>query len=1425
MTPIRNGQSSTKQVFSSAFLGMRSMGVAAPLSYFRSRTDWGVGDLDTLGQVIDWARATNQRIVQLLPLYLSVSSNSPYSIASIYVLDPVYIGMRTLLGQLDLSESERERAFQDALHLQLASEPKAAVLRSRSEATFEQTRALKRRVLHAFAQSFFREDLQARGKPAAKALIGNDSFNGISITDTGNRFLSYCEQNRHWLSDHILYFLLRQKFSTDDFRQWPSELAVRDPDTLRSWKSDCQEQILEEAFLQWILNEQLHLRNREAGGRSPQVELMLDKPFAFGQADVWIHREAFLFSSSTLKREFTQGVPPHRLDIPQHWQFTLLQKNQAAKDLMLDRLHYLLPFCSLLRIDHLLGYYRLFQMSEDIEWVMTLANLGAWDEIQAVYRSASSAPEKRAHIFRTILGSLQRALPADIIASLFLPDGSLRKASTILAARRDMPPGEIDRDTTGWYRQSSVEHGQDLLYLLLNPNPLGDIDYLAVAMENPDTFLRPTDSIRVCFFQPGFGEEIITAFLAAAQAAGKTLVAENLGEVPPEVEQSLRELGLSQFKPLYFGYQKFIGDPNDYWVDRITSADCACFGYHDTVTVRGWWTGQGKWSERKYYFRNNEQKQAVLDWLQERGYLSSSDEASLSELTVAMHDAVLASVADSEARMVVFQMPDLFGSGDEGIINVPGQLGFWTTRAPLLIEELLQAAMGLKDGEVDPLANATVSRMRRLAAFRSRDSLFIPDRLPSGDTPRFLAIHPNPAPGSKQIAFADESFCVDAIVGGACHRADLVLDDGRRISMDRIPADDLPTGSISVFRCALPVMADWFGTHGFRICLENRVWSDRGYLIDLPCGTDANPVSATHGRIRGTIASAIWPVDDPLRFLQELAEALTPWIQTQHWYLGKGSPVIRTEAVDGFRWEGADRAGETIGIFLRVEAQTGQAVESQIYYLPLQLFSSLSQAAGATLFAPAAIIGNRYLFFAPAENTVSYQRFMLRHLAEKADLKTMRGNRLAFQPVPAQPDILDGEILSARDLLAGTGDTSSNLLTEVQMGGKTLVVKTFKRGADDIEAEMYATLWRQQYTHVLSGFGEATLVQADGKRIPVALTMKKLNGPHGISRQESMAGFQAYKAFAAGLRGWIDDGAPSAETRCLAEAMAQPTDACCDLGAMLRELGEVLATLHIALAKSDEPGFGVRAATPADLHLLFHDGMQRGLQIVSEKIKTLQGAEYDLIRHRLPALRRTLVAHAGRWVGGLPTVNLSRIHGDMQLEQIMLNAEYQWIILDLGGAPLLPMAARRAMTCASQDVAGILRAFGYIKYAALEAELRMERKTVLLTAYAAHPQTRITDSVRVTLDFADALEKRFTEQFVASYLDTIERERATRLFLPEWDRNIAAGLIEHSCLLRAIYEMQYETSVRPEEGRILMPFETLSRWLAARRKAQPAREI
>ncbi|MBL0059630.1 MAG: 4-alpha-glucanotransferase [Elusimicrobia bacterium] len=1369
-----------------SFLGFRTMGIFAPLSYWRSRSDWGVGDFDTFAQVVAFAKKTKQRVLQILPLQYPTADNCPYAIGSSYILDPVYIGLEDLFRQLGVTENSDKPAYKRAWGLRQTLGVRGAALAKEAISTNHQTRDLKLEVLQAVFQGFKTTELDKEEGTISQFLIGKGNLEFGKGSELNRSFKTYCVENAEWLADHLVFFSLSREFATEDFSQWPKEIATRDPQVLEALKDKHREEILFGAFVQWIIARQMSGVVRLAREGEDPVDIMLDQPFAFGSADVWTHLPAFHIDPTTLKRDFTQGVPPHRLDIPQHWQFTLLKMNEHGKQLLLERLRYMLRFSSILRIDHLLGYYELYYMMEDTRWEFTLANLGIWAEVERVFKGEGDPAEKRRRVYAIVLDAMRKKCPDEIRRPAFDGEGHLHPNGVLLAARRSFSPGTYDRTDKGWYSQNAAEHSQDLLYTILTPPPLGKIDYLEKLIREEGQFLRPTDSLRLCFFNPGFGEEILSSFMAEAQRQGKTLVMENLGAVPPKVTQSLVDMGASQFKPLYFGFQRFIGDMNDYWFDRVGTLDYAYFGFHDTVTLRGWWTGEGKWSGQKYYFKNDTQKWGVLEWLRDKGYLSRRPDVATLEWSRPLQEGVLSSVADSQAGTALFQAPDLFGSGEEGIINIPGQSGFWTARAPVPIEDLMSASES-PSPRVSTVASDVVELILRLSRIKARHSFEHQAR------PGLLATRPPVGPGSKQVAFEGESFLLDASYLGTVHSAEVVFSDGRRWAMTPVGNPAQNPLHVQVFHASIPAETTTLGTHAYQYYFNGQPVSEVGYLVGIRSGTNTNPLSATYGQTEPVPPGK---ETNPPSY-DDMFKGLEEWLKQQRWFLAKSSTWDHVRVSDHFVLSNPSDGPSVHGFLIQVRTSDGP----QTYYVPLLLSSTPNG-----LKNPVAVsVGGKSIVVAPAEHTQAYQRALFHYLSETTTLTTDQGNRILFEGTQATG--LSGRLSTPRDLMAGTGKTSSNVLTEVKLEETPLVVKTLKRVGGDTEPEMYAALAGQRFPHMVAFRGGVVFEGKDGQRIPLCLVIEKNNGPPGFEKWEASSGYQIWTLFSHAVQQFLETGDPNSFKKALEDKIGSgPT-----FGELISVLGETIADLHIALAASEEAGFGRTSATPNEVRSRFLREAQARAHHVLAKTAGRGGRVCRCPPRSLfifPESIKTL----GSALESQPSVGLSRVHGDMQLDQIVLGPDYRLRVLDFGGAPLSSLEERRRKTLPADDVAGLLRAFGYIKYAVLNKALSVDMERLFHLLNDPRAEAGAEKDVVALLSFADQVEREMGQRLVDSYLKTIEKRQKEHLFLPHWDSSHMKLLIDWAVLSRALYELEYEVSARPDEEQAVIPLETVVRW-------------
>ncbi|HYL72246.1 MAG TPA: aminoglycoside phosphotransferase [Candidatus Dormibacteraeota bacterium] len=211
-------------------------------------------------------------------------------------------------------------------------------------------------------------------------------------------------------------------------------------------------------------------------------------------------------------------------------------------------------------------------------------------------------------------------------------------------------------------------------------------------------------------------------------------------------------------------------------------------------------------------------------------------------------------------------------------------------------------------------------------------------------------------------------------------------------------------------------------------------------------------------------------------------------------------------------------------------------------------------------------------------------------------------------------------------------------------------------------------------------------------------------------------------------------------------------------------LGEVIAQMHVALARSTDPGMQTEPVTAATLNAWA--GAMLGeldalLESGASRLDPLRTAQRD-VRAQFEALRTAQP-------GGLCT----RIHGDLHLGQT-LRVDSGWVLLDFEGEPDRTPAERRALFSPLRDVAGMLRSFDYAAAVAL----------------TERPMPESADWEGL-MAFGDAWAAANRRAFWAAYLESV----GSAPLLPQLD--VALVLRRAFELQKAVYEVRYELGHRP----------------------------
>lgn len=316
-------------------------GILIPLFALRTARDLGIGDTDSLKEMVDWAASRGFGLVQILPINETGGDNSPYNIISSLALDPVTIA--THPGALkDLSAGDFKA---------ICARHDVAALRA-GPVDYRGVRALKQELLEAAWEKFRASQIREKTRRARE-------------------FAAWVKDGRVWLESYTLFrALIRLHGGVENTDQWPKR--QRTFATAKRWLASAPAAVRRRirawrdffAYVQWIAYGQWSGLKAYADRR--HVALTGDVPVGVSifSADVFAQPELFDLSRSA-------GAPPEKVFASdpftakwgQNWGFPLYDWKAMAKDdyaWWRRRLRAAMQIFHFLRVDHALGFFRIY---------------------------------------------------------------------------------------------------------------------------------------------------------------------------------------------------------------------------------------------------------------------------------------------------------------------------------------------------------------------------------------------------------------------------------------------------------------------------------------------------------------------------------------------------------------------------------------------------------------------------------------------------------------------------------------------------------------------------------------------------------------------------------------------------------------------------------------------------------------------------------------------------------------------------------------------------------------------------------------------------------------------------------------------------------------------------------------------------------
>ena len=612
----------------------RAAGVSVPVFSLRSEHSYGVGDFGDLRRFVDWVAMTGMKVVQLLPVN-DTTQNHDWQDSYPYNIISVF-----------------------ALHPHYLDLEAAGLLRSKDKMT-----QFRRRQQELNLLSYSDYVSVDRVKHEYVELLFEEQ--GKTVTNS-KEYKAFVEANEEWLKPYATWL--------NDKDQQPSDLTY---------------------YLQYLLHRQL--KDAADYARSKGIILKGDLPIGVNRESIEIVQHPMLFHLDS-----QTGAPPDAFNQQgQNWGFPTYNWDQPKGqkidifDWFHQRLANMQQYFDALRIDHILGFFRIWEIPDDAVYGL----LGHFspalpltvDEIEyfglPFRRELFTRPFINDRIIDRLFGiHAQYVRDNYLIRKAYnLYDlkeeySTQRKVMAFFSNRRD--------ESSLWIRDGLMHLLSNVLFVkdprkkdMYHPRigVIGEPIYEALNAEDKDAFSRLYNNFfyqRHSFF---WGQQALKRLPAVLKDLRLLICGEDLGMLPDCVEPILDQLRILtleiQQMPKQQGFEFAHLEANPY-------RSVATISTHDMQTLRLWWNDNPEQRQRYY-----------VTMLQKEGRAPEQLPAYLAEEIIARH-------LYCPSMLCVLQLQDWLAMDSElraknirnERINVPSDpYNQWKWRMHITIEQLIAA--------------------------------------------------------------------------------------------------------------------------------------------------------------------------------------------------------------------------------------------------------------------------------------------------------------------------------------------------------------------------------------------------------------------------------------------------------------------------------------------------------------------------------------------------------------------------------------------------------------------------------------------------------------------------------------------------------------------------------------------------------------
>ena len=546
----------------------RGAGTAIPVFSLRSEEDFGVGEFYDLKKMVDWAVETGQSVLQLLPIndttMLGTWEDSyPYNPNSTFALHPQFVN----LPAAGVVADEEYKALQ-------------AELNALDQIDYERVNTAKLALLRqAFAKTF--------AKLSAK-----------------KSYKDFISKNSHWLLPYAAFSVLRDQYGTPDFSKWKG-YAKYNKKKVDAFCEEHKEDINFWCFVQYHLD--LQLSEVCSYAHEHGVIFKGDLPIGISRTsvDAWLYPELFHMNSQA-------GAPPDAFSaFGQNWGFPTYNWERMAKDGFAwwkARLNKMSEYFDAFRIDHILGFFRIWEIPMDaVHGLLGYFNPAlpyTAEELAASGFDMSggnwSTPLTYDWVLWEIFGDL-----AEEVKAKYLKDGRLLPAYDTQRKVADKLKG--DDEKTVRLREGLMTLLDDVLFIedprqkgCYHPRISGQSTY---SFRSLDAYRRGAyEKLHDDFFyrrhNQFWQESAMKKLPELLDSTGMLACGEDLGMIPacvPFVMSDLRILSL-EIQRMPKSVEETFADPARYPYLSVCTTST-----HDMNPVRAWWEEDRELTDRFYH--------------------------------------------------------------------------------------------------------------------------------------------------------------------------------------------------------------------------------------------------------------------------------------------------------------------------------------------------------------------------------------------------------------------------------------------------------------------------------------------------------------------------------------------------------------------------------------------------------------------------------------------------------------------------------------------------------------------------------------------------------------------------------------------------------------------------------------------------------